>query len=115
MSNKDSVILPQGQSAWYVYMVQASDGKLYSGVTTEPLRRFRQHCGELAGGAKFFRGRPAQRLEYLVRVANRSEAQKCEVALKKLSRLEKLRLIERSDVSLRNQIRFEYQALHQGA
>jgi len=29
---------------WFVYMIRASDGSLYTGVTTDVKRRFEEHC-----------------------------------------------------------------------
>ena len=44
-------------SNWYLYMVQTGNGLLYTGISTDPIRRLRQHSGELAGGAKALRGK----------------------------------------------------------
>ena len=38
---------------WFVYLIRTKKG-IYTGVTTDMLRRFRQHQGEIPGGAKFF-------------------------------------------------------------
>lgn len=39
---------------WYVYVMQSKDSrrKVYTGATNNPVKRQRQHKGELAGGAK---------------------------------------------------------------
>jgi putative endonuclease len=68
---------------WLVYMIEVSDGSLYTGITTDMARRWRQH---LAGrGAKYFRGRAPQRLVYLETGHDRGSASRREVAIKRLS------------------------------
>jgi putative endonuclease len=68
---------------WLVYMIAASDGSLYTGITTDMERRWRQH---LAGrGAKYFRGRAPQRLVYLETGHDRGSASRREAAIKRLA------------------------------
>ena len=77
---------------WFVYMIEASDGSLYTGVTTDVERRFAEHCGTVKG-ARFFRGRQPVRVIYTEGHPDRSSAQQREWAIKKLSRDRKLELI----------------------
>ena len=79
--------------SWYVYIIQAKNGNLYTGISTDVERRFKQHLGELAGGAKYFRGNPPRKLVYIEQMANRSDASKREAAIKKFTRKEKKSLI----------------------
>ena len=76
---------------WQVYMILCTDNSLYTGITTDMERRFRQHAG--AQGAKYFRGRRPDEVVYLEGGHTRSSASKREVAIKKLLRVDKLRLI----------------------
>ncbi|GAA4103451.1 GIY-YIG nuclease family protein [Zhongshania borealis] len=80
-------------SPWWVYMVRSRSGKLYTGISTDPDRRFREHCGEGGRGAKFFRGDPADAIVYREMAKNRSEASQREAAIKKLRRSAKDSLI----------------------
>lgn len=80
------------QPAWFVYIIEADNGKLYTGVTTDIDRRFEQHRSQ-RGGARFFHTSPARKLVYQERHPDRSSASKREAAIKKLSRQAKLRLI----------------------
>lgn len=80
-------------SAWWVYLVRSRSGKLYTGITTDPERRFREHCGEGGRGARFFRGDPAEAMVYCEPAENRSMASRREAAIKKLRRSEKESLI----------------------
>jgi putative endonuclease len=41
---------------WFVYMVRTAADALYTGISTDPERRLRQHKGELTGGAKALKG-----------------------------------------------------------
>lgn len=77
---------------WFVYMIEASDGSLYTGITTDVDRRFAEHCGN-ARGAKYFRGRTPRKVVYTECHPDRSSAQRREATIKKLARGEKLSLI----------------------
>ncbi len=79
-------------SDWFLYIVETEDGKLYTGITTDVERRFKEHC-ENKKGAKFFRSSAAKKIVYSEKLANRSEASKREAEVKKLSRSAKLELI----------------------
>lgn len=80
-------------SSWYLYMVQTGSGLLYTGISTDPARRLRQHSGELAGGAKALRGKGPLTLVYQRPVADKSAAAKAEHQLKQLPRSAKLALV----------------------
>lgn len=79
---------------WFVYMIETKCGALYTGITTDPERRFLQHQGVQAGGAKYFRGRQAKALVYIESHVDRRAASKREYALKKLAREDKLALVD---------------------
>lgn len=72
---------------WQVYMIFCSDDSYYTGITTDIERRFNQHAE--GRGAKYFRGRRPQRVVFLESGHTRSSATRRELALKKLSHLEK--------------------------
>lgn len=78
--------------AWYVYIIKASDGSLYTGVTTDVERRFSEHCSP-DKGARYFRGRKPLEVVYTESHPDRSSAQRREAAIKNLSRDHKLELI----------------------
>ena len=77
---------------WYVYLLRCADSSLYTGITTNPERRLRQHNGELAGGAQYTRGRRPVALVWMETWPDRSGAQRREAAVRRLSRADKLRL-----------------------
>ena len=77
---------------WFVYMIEATDCSLYTGITTDVERRFSQHQSGRAG-AKYFRGRNPERVVYIEGGHNRSTASVREAQIKKLSRERKLALV----------------------
>ncbi len=81
--------------AWYVYMLRCGDGSLYTGSTTDVERRLREHQG--GTGARYTRSRPPVTLAYAEEAPDRSAAQRREAAIKKLSRAQKLKLIEKGE------------------
>ena len=72
---------------WFVYIIESSDGLLYTGITTDVERRFREHQGLLGKGkgAKFFRGRRPEAIVYTEAQSNRSDASRREAEIKKMS------------------------------
>ena len=79
------------QKSWYVYIIEACDGSLYTGITTDIERRFKQH---LSGrGARYFRKSAPKEIVYRQKLLNRSEASKREAQIKKMSKEQKLSLI----------------------
>lgn len=78
---------------YYIYILRCADTSLYCGIATDLKRRFRQHAGELAGGAKYTATHPPLRFEAAWKAAGRAEASRLEYRLKKLSHAEKERLI----------------------
>lgn len=78
---------------WCVYILRCADGSLYTGVTTDPQRRLREHNGELAGGARYTRARRPVSLVYTEGCADRSEAGRREATIKASSRAHKLALM----------------------
>lgn len=79
---------------WSVYIIVCEDGSLYTGISTDVERRFRQHCS--GKGAKFFRARRAVRVGYRETGYTRSAASQREAAIKRMSRTEKLALLRDS-------------------
>ena len=77
---------------WFVYMIKASDGSLYTGVTTDVQRRFSEHSTP-EKGARFFRGRKPLEVVYTETHPDRSSAQRREAAIRKLTKGQKVELI----------------------
>jgi putative endonuclease len=77
---------------WFVYIMQCADGTLYTGITTDPVRREREHNSGRAG-ARYTRARRPVALRYSETWPDRASASRREAALKKLPRSAKLRLL----------------------
>ena len=78
------------ESPWWIYMVETENGKLYTGITTDIKRRFKEHSGAAGKkGAKFFRSDKPKKIVFQESSKNRSEASKREAEIKKLTRREK--------------------------
>ncbi len=76
----------------YTYIVECKDKSLYTGWTTNLQHRVRMH--NEGKGAKYTRARRPVTLVYSECHATKEEAMKREAAIKKLSKKEKLKLIE---------------------
>lgn len=89
---------------WLVYIIRTNNGQLYTGITTDIQRRWREHTTG-KGGARYFRAHKPQSLCFLEEHPDRSSASKREAAIKKLSKVEKELLVHTStphDVTFAN-------------
>lgn len=76
---------------WVVYILECSDGSLYTGITTDLAHRITEH--EQGNGARYTRGRGPFSIKYMEYCNNRVEASRREVSIKALSRAKKFELI----------------------
>jgi len=76
---------------WQVYIIRCSDTTLYTGITNDLPRRYRQHAD--CRGARYFRGRRPVEVVYLESGHNRVSASRREAAIKKLPRCDKIKLL----------------------
>ena len=77
---------------WYLYVLQCSDGTLYTGITTDVHRRLNEH-NISPKGAKYTKTRRPVKLVYWIDLKDRSTAQKAEYKFKKLTREQKEKII----------------------
>ncbi|MCC8110964.1 MAG: GIY-YIG nuclease family protein [Ruminococcus sp.] len=78
---------------YQVYMLRCKGNSIYTGITTDFSRRFRQHCGAESGGAKYTRSHPPEEVLCVWETETRSNAQKLEYCLKHLTHKQKEDLI----------------------
>lgn len=77
---------------WRVYILECADGSLYTGIARDLEARIVAHNS--GAGAKYTRGRLPVNLVYQETVPSRSVALRREIAIKKLPRSAKVRLIK---------------------
>lgn len=76
----------------YTYIVRCADGSLYTGWTNHIEERIRAH--NEGRGAKYTRSRRPVELVYLKTFTTKEQAMSCEFHIKKLTRQQKMALIE---------------------
>lgn len=82
----------EASGPWYLYLLRTASGALYTGISTDPERRLREHQ-QGTRGARSLRGRGPLRLVYRQAVGDRSTALKMEHAVKRLPREHKEGLV----------------------
>lgn len=80
------------EAGWGVYILQCGDGTLYTGITDDLEHRLAAH--RAGRGAKYTRGRGPLTLQFWSPCEDHSAALRREWQIKKLSRPEKIQLIE---------------------
>lgn len=77
---------------WSLYIIEATDSSMYTGISTDVERRFAEH---LHGprGARYFSGRSPLRIVYREDGHSRASASRREAEVKKLSRRAKQQLV----------------------
>ncbi len=78
-------------SRWLVYILRCSDGSLYTGITNDLTKRLKAHNAGRA--SRYTRSRLPVALAYSEPQRSKSTALKRELAIKRLRRAEKDRLV----------------------
>jgi len=76
---------------YHVYIIECKNGSLYTGITTDIARRFKQHSA--GAGGKYTRSQKVMRVVYTEPHPDRSAASKREAEIKSWPREKKLNLI----------------------
>jgi predicted GIY-YIG superfamily endonuclease len=76
----------------FCYIIECSDGTYYTGWTTDPERRLAQHNKGI--GARYTKTRRPVKMVYLEEQPDKISALKRELAIKKMKRGQKSKLIE---------------------
>ena len=77
---------------WHVYILEAKDNRLYTGITNDLDHRMEMH--KIGKGARFTRSFGFKKLRYFEDFSNRSEALKREAEIKSWPKKEKITLIK---------------------
>lgn len=86
------------ETKWYLYILECGDGSLYTGVTTDIERRLKEHNTSPNKGAKYTRYRRPVKLVYTEIFNDKSTVCKRESTIKKLTRAQKIKLINPKEV-----------------
>ena len=78
---------------WHLYIIRCGNGTLYTGITTDVLRRFGEHESQGVRCAKYLRGKLPLTLLFQTAVGDRSDALRLEHRVKQLSHREKAMLV----------------------
>lgn len=81
--------------SWFVYVLRCRDDSLYTGYTDDVRHRLKTH--QSGKGAKYTRSRLPVTLVYQEELPDKSAALRREAAIKRLTRREKLQLIEEKE------------------
>lgn len=76
---------------YHLYILRCTDGSLYTGITTDVEARFTAH--KKGAGARYTRAHPPEKIIYQETYPDKSSALKREAAIKRLSRQEKISLV----------------------
>tara|TARA_B100000446_G_C10551762_1_gene340709 strand:- start:2957 stop:3271 length:315 start_codon:yes stop_codon:yes gene_type:complete len=79
---------------WSLYLIRTNKESLYTGITTNVLRRFAEHQGGGVKAAKSLKGKGPLSLEFQIEVGDRSSALKLEYKVKRLSKNKKEQLLK---------------------
>ena len=78
---------------WYLYIIRCNNSSLYTGITLDVARRFKEHQEQGRKCAKYLKGKLPIELVYEQKFGSKSLAYKIEKRVKKMSRLNKENLI----------------------
>lgn len=76
---------------YFCYILECRDGSFYTGWTTDPTRRLREHAA--GRGARYTRAHPPRRLVFVELQPDRATAMRRERTLKAMTRTRKQALI----------------------
>ncbi|MGL5947693.1 MAG: GIY-YIG nuclease family protein [Aeromonas sp.] len=84
-------VLTTEPAVWQVYFVRSASGALYTGISTDPSRRLRQH--QAGTGARSLRGKGPLQLVWVQAVGDKGAALRVEYYLKRQPKALKEQLI----------------------
>ena len=70
-------------SIWYLYLIRTRMGNLYTGITKDVQKRFKEHQEGGTKAAKYLKGKKPLKLEFYKKIGSRSQALKAEAKIKK--------------------------------
>ena len=82
------------RSIWYLYLIRTKMGNLYTGITQDVKRRFKEHQEGGAKAAKYLKGKKPLKLVFHKKIGSRSQALIAEAKIKKWPKEKKEALIK---------------------
>jgi len=82
--------------SWSIYLIRDEKGSLYTGISTDVKRRFKEHCEGTGKGAKYTRSRSHLSLVYSCALGSRSLASRAEYRMKRLIKKKKEEIVRLS-------------------
>jgi len=91
---------------WYLYIIENKYSHYYTGICTDIKRRFEEHQASGVKCAKALKGKGPLTLKFKTLVGSHSEALKAEIWVKKLSKANKIKLLNNSlcDAPIKNML-----------
>ena len=93
MNENEAEVINDEKKIYYVYMLRCEDSSLYTGLTTDYMRRFYEHSERGDKAAKYTHTHKASELVAVWRADDRSSAGKLEYRIKQLKKAEKEELL----------------------
>jgi putative endonuclease len=84
---------------YYIYILRCEDKSLYTGITTDVERRFKEHRS--GTGGRYTRSHKPEKIMYRENAATRSDALKREAEIKSWSHEKKMRFVRTSSHAVR--------------
>ena len=69
--------------AWFLYLIECTDGSIYTGITVNVAARYAEHAS--GKGARYMRSHPPRRLLAAIEYPDRAAASRAEYRTKRLS------------------------------
>jgi putative endonuclease len=82
---------------WFVYIIECEDKSLYTGITNDLNRRFKEHSKGI--GSKYTHSHKPVEILFSEKHGTRSEALKREWQIKGWSRIKKIKFIQNQNTS----------------
>ena len=91
---------------YYVYLIWCVDQSIYTGITNDLKRRFRQHKNK--GGGNYTQSHAVEKIVYTEKYLTKSDALKREAEIKSWRREKKLALIRKQSASPPREIAWQF-------
>ena len=79
---------------WHLYLIRTRTGHLYTGITKDIQKRFKEHQEGGSKAAKYLKGKKPLKLVFHKKIGSRSQALKAEAKIKKWPKEKKESLIK---------------------